>query len=105
MKDNDEERKIWKELGLSKEEFGEATAALAEAEFESKPLHPALALGIGTFVLVNVGFLLSLPPVLRGRGAFAPIVIGTSWSFPTQLALQQYWQLTLLFLRPSLATR
>jgi hypothetical protein len=68
MKDDDEVQKIWKEMGVSKEEFDEVTAA---APVESKPLHPALALGLGAVVLVNVGLLLSLPPVLRGRGAFA----------------------------------
>lgn len=33
------------------------------------PLHPAIAVGIGGFVILNVGLLLSLPPVLMGRGA------------------------------------
>jgi hypothetical protein len=37
-------------------------------------LHPAFAVGAGIFCLVNVGILLSLPPVLRGRGApYLPI--------------------------------
>lgn len=32
-------------------------------------LHPAVAVGLGGFVLLNVGLLLSIPPVLMGRGA------------------------------------
>ena len=36
---------------------------------ERRPLHPAIAVGIGGFVIINVGLLLSLPPVLMGRGA------------------------------------
>lgn len=32
-------------------------------------LHPAFAFGLGGFFLLNVGALLSLPPVLRGKGA------------------------------------
>ena len=36
---------------------------------QQRPLHPAIALGIGGFVIVNVGLLFSLPPVLMGRGA------------------------------------
>lgn len=35
----------------------------------SSSLHPAFALGLGGFFLLNVGALLSLPPVLRGKGA------------------------------------
>ena len=31
--------------------------------------HPAVYLGFGSFVLVNLAMLLSLPPVLRGKGA------------------------------------
>lgn len=96
MKDDDEERKIWKELGLSKADLDEATAA----KFESKPLNPALALGLGAFVLVNVGFLLSLPPVLRGRGAFAPIVTSMTWCCSPTRALQRQRQLTTHFFAP-----
>jgi hypothetical protein len=36
---------------------------------QQRSLHPAIAVGIGGFVIVNVGLLLSLPPVLMGRGA------------------------------------
>ena len=32
-------------------------------------LHPAFAVSLGGFFLLNVGALLSLPPVLRGKGA------------------------------------
>ena len=65
MKDDaDKERKVWEELGFSKDDFREAAAPVES----NKPLHPALAVALGTAFLVNVGFLLSLPPVLRGRG-------------------------------------
>jgi hypothetical protein len=67
MKD-DEEQQIWKELGLSKDDFKDETTYTVEST--KHPLHPALALGLGTAVLINVGFLLSLPPVLRGRGTY-----------------------------------
>jgi len=61
---NDEEKKLLEQLGLSEEEL------LNETVLESKPLHPALKLGLGTAFIFNVGLLLSLPPVLRGRGMF-----------------------------------
>ena len=63
MTDDDEEKRIWKEFGLSKEDISDTAVVAA-----SKPLHPVLAVGLGAAVLVNVGFLLSIPPVLRGRG-------------------------------------
>lgn len=34
-----------------------------------QPLHPAIATGIGGFMILNVALLLSLPPVIMGRGA------------------------------------
>ena len=46
--------------------------ALSEAAVASPPqesLHPAVVAGIGGFLILNVGLLLSLPPVLMGRGA------------------------------------
>ncbi len=49
---------------------GTATDGTTNASQEQqRPLHPAIAVGIGGFVIVNVGLLLSLPPVLMGRGA------------------------------------
>lgn len=62
---NDEEKKLLEQLGLSEEELLKEAPAV-----ESKPLHPALKLGLGAAFLFNVGLLLSLPPVLRGRGVF-----------------------------------
>jgi hypothetical protein len=44
-------------------------ASSLDSEEASKKLHPVLGLGLGTFMLLNVGLMLSLPPVLRGRGA------------------------------------
>jgi len=61
---NDEERRLLKEIGISEDE-------LLDENFEAKPLHPILKLGLGTAFLFNVGLLLSLPPVLRGRGRFS----------------------------------
>jgi hypothetical protein len=43
--------------------------ALEQPAAESKPLHAAVAVGLGGFVILNVGLLLSIPPVLMGRGA------------------------------------
>ena len=40
-----------------------------EAPARQPSLHPIVAAGIGGFVVLNVGLLLSLPPVLMGRGA------------------------------------
>lgn len=43
--------------------------AFTEESAPKQPLHPAIAAGIGGFMILNVGLLLSLPPVLMGRGA------------------------------------
>jgi hypothetical protein len=48
---------------------GDVVSSLDSEATASKPLHPALGLGLGTFMVLNVGLMLSLPPVLRGRGA------------------------------------
>jgi len=58
---NDEEKRLLQQLGLSSE-------LLEEAVVDNKPLHPLFKLGLGTAFIFNVGLLLSLPPVLRGRG-------------------------------------
>lgn len=40
-----------------------------EGEVAPTALHPGLIFGIGSVCLLNIGLLLSLPPVLRGKGA------------------------------------
>lgn len=63
-KEEDEERKLLRELGLSE-------ADLAEPASTSRTsMNPLLATGLGVAFLVNVGILLSLPPVLRGKGKY-----------------------------------
>ena len=60
MKDDDTE-KIWKQV---QGEIRDEVSAMALST-----LHPALAVGLGGVFLLNVMALLSLPPVLRGKGA------------------------------------
>jgi SAM-dependent methyltransferase len=60
MKDDDTE-KIWKQV---QGEIRDEVSATAPST-----LHPALAVGLGGVFLLNVMALLSLPPVLRGKGA------------------------------------
>lgn len=62
MKDDTQE--IWKQVQSEMTDNGEAPASAV-----SGSLHPAFALGLSGFFLLNVGALLSLPPVLRGKGA------------------------------------
>lgn len=59
-----ETKEIWKSVQseLRDEAWSDDSAG-------SSSLHPAFALGLGGFFLLNVGALLSLPPVLRGKGA------------------------------------
>lgn len=59
---NDEEKEALSQLGLTEDDLG------IGSKVDAKPLHPALKLGLGTAFILNVGLLLSLPPVLRGRG-------------------------------------
>ena len=59
---NDEEKNILTQLGLTEDDLGMGS------NMEAKSLHPAIKFGLGTAFILNVGFLLSLPPVLRGRG-------------------------------------
>jgi hypothetical protein len=65
--DDDEaaERAIWKELGISREDWVDEEPL---SNYQSKLSNTLLMMGFGTAVVVNLGFLLSLPPVLRGRG-------------------------------------
>jgi hypothetical protein len=60
---NEEEKNELKKLGVSIE-FLE----LANEPVEPSKMRPAAAIGLGAFCLLNFGVLLSLPPVLRGRG-------------------------------------
>lgn len=59
MKD-DYSHDVWKEIQSEIE---------LDAETTPSSLHPGLAVGLGGFFLLNVAALLSLPPVLIGRGA------------------------------------
>jgi hypothetical protein len=63
MKD-DEAEKIWKQVKseIRDDEVSETTPS-------SSTLHPALAVGLGGIFLLHVTALMSLPPVLRGKGA------------------------------------
>lgn len=68
--ENIELQELWKELGIPPKD-GTALASYFDSKHASdsgNKLHPILALGIGVGVLFNIGILLSLPPVLRGRG-------------------------------------
>jgi len=56
----DEENALLKEFGLSEMELSKAC--------EKRELHPGIAFGLGAFFVANVAILLSLPPVLRGKG-------------------------------------
>lgn len=60
LKDDDTE-KIWKQVQSEIRDEVSATT--------TSTLHPALAVGLGGIFLFNVTALLSLPPVLRGKGA------------------------------------
>ncbi len=63
---NEEEKNELKKLGIPIEAI-----ELANEPVEPSKMRPVAALGIGAFCLVNIGVLLSLPPVLRGRGMSA----------------------------------
>jgi Histone methylation protein DOT1 len=52
-----------------KREFENALSGDSRSLPTQQSLHPAIAIGIGGFFILNVGLLLSLPPVLMGRGA------------------------------------
>lgn len=58
----EEEKYLLKQLRLDEEEGGE--------DVERKQLHPALAIALWLAATANIALLLSLPPVLRGRGMF-----------------------------------
>jgi hypothetical protein len=55
--------KIWKKLQ------SEIRDEVPSTTITTTTLHPALAVGLGGFFLLHVMTLLSLPPVLRGKGA------------------------------------
>jgi hypothetical protein len=63
---NEEEKNELKKLGIPIEAI-----ELANEPVEPSKMSQVAALGIGAFCLVNIGVLLSLPPVLRGRGTSA----------------------------------
>jgi hypothetical protein len=63
---NEDEKNELKKLGIPIEAI-----ELANEPVEPSKMRPVAALGIGAFCLVNIGVLLSLPPVLRGRGTCA----------------------------------
>jgi hypothetical protein len=72
-----EMNQLSKELGLSSKMKDEFVDTLVDNSHDvidfnnsntGNKLHPIFALGIGTAALINIGILLSLPPVLRGRG-------------------------------------
>lgn len=50
-------------------EFDIALAEDSRSIPNLQSIHPAVTFGIGGFLILNVGLLLSLPPVLMGRGA------------------------------------
>ncbi|EEC48937.1 predicted protein [Phaeodactylum tricornutum CCAP 1055/1] len=64
MKETDEITAALDELGISASDLG-------GPDKDSPPtkLHPIIAFGIGAFCVANLGLLMSLPPVLRGKGA------------------------------------
>ena len=62
MKDDTQD--IWKGVQSEIQVSGEAPASGISGK-----IHPAVVVGLGGFFLLNVGALLSLPPVLRGKGA------------------------------------
>jgi hypothetical protein len=66
--DEEEEKALLRELGLSSanEIYNDEKSVSS-----SRHVHPAIPLGLGVFGIVNVAFLLSLPPVLRGKGTNA----------------------------------
>jgi len=73
-----EERRALLELGISLEDLsgvmGDDDSQRRQGDghdsaSRSNKLHPALAVGIGVAFACNVAVILSLPPVLRGRGA------------------------------------
>lgn len=59
MKDDTSE--IWREV--------EKEASDSESSTSKSSLHPAFAVGLGGIFILNVAAILSLPPVLRGKGA------------------------------------
>jgi len=68
----DETKKSSKEAGISHRapnEFVERTDNSDDVSSSSLSSQ-VIAAGVGVALFVNVGFLLSLPPVLRGKGAF-----------------------------------
>jgi hypothetical protein len=66
---NEEEKNELRKLGISNEAL-----ELANETVEPSKMRPVAALGLGAFCLVNIGVLLSLPPVLRGRGTSVPTI-------------------------------
>mmetsp|Transcript_20860 Transcript_20860/g.28987 ORF Transcript_20860/g.28987 Transcript_20860/m.28987 type:complete len:266 (-) Transcript_20860:10-807(-) len=73
-----EERRILESLGISteilkEEEVNESSLSLKNNNHDNQEpqqqIHPALAMGLGCAFLFNMGILLSLPPVIRGKGA------------------------------------
>jgi hypothetical protein len=70
MKETDDEateRAVWKELGISRKDWVTVDEEPLSIN-QNKLSNSILMIGFGTAVVVNLGFLLSLPPVLRGRG-------------------------------------
>lgn len=60
--DDDETVKILRELGI------DPATIEHESQSASSSLHPLAALSLGCFFAANFALLLSLPPVLRGKG-------------------------------------
>ena len=61
---SDETEEIWKSVQSELRD-----EARSDDGGGGSSLHPAFTLGLSGFFLLNVGALLSLPPVLRGKGA------------------------------------
>mmetsp|Transcript_7481 Transcript_7481/g.11312 ORF Transcript_7481/g.11312 Transcript_7481/m.11312 type:complete len:257 (-) Transcript_7481:29-799(-) len=62
----EEEQRLLESLGISTEILHPDKSPEPQ---QSQQLHPALAMGLGCAFLFNMGILLSLPPVIRGKGA------------------------------------
>jgi hypothetical protein len=65
MKESQTDDQLLAELGISRNDIEETFAPQERAA----PLNPWIAAGLSTFLVANVAMLLSLPPVLRGKGA------------------------------------
>lgn len=66
---DEELARLWQEVVSE----GESQHAAHEREVDdkqSRAVHPTIYIGFGTLFVVNLAMLLSLPPVLRGKGVW-----------------------------------